>query len=124
MYQESRNSFQYNGWVLAKLKDHNDLEVFNCQDDDLNEYFKIDSLKHKKELLTETYALTEATDKTFFPVALIDLCNDSIRREKFNKISELKNFSTQKTTLLTPQLKLQDWVYIMNFNETILDLFF
>jgi len=106
MCQESRNSFHYNGWILAKLRDNSYLEVFNCQDDDLNEYFKIDSLKHKKELLTETYALTEATDKTYFPVALIDLCNDSIRREKFNKINKLKSFSTQKNYPSYPAVKI------------------
>jgi GNAT superfamily N-acetyltransferase len=106
MCQESRNSFHYNGWILAKLKDHNYLKVFNCQDDDLNEYFKVDSLKHKKELLTETYTLTESTDKTCFPVALIDLCNDSIRREKFNKVNELKSFSTQKNYPSYPAVKI------------------
>jgi len=64
------------------------------------------NIKHKKELLTETYALTEATDKTLFPVALTDLCNDSIRREKFNKISELKSFSTQKNYPSYPAVKI------------------
>jgi len=63
-------------------------------------------LKHKKELLTEKYILRESSDETCFPVALIDLCNDSIRREKFKKVSELKQFSSEKNYPSYPAVKI------------------
>jgi len=106
MYPETRNSYKNNGWILDKLCDYNSLNIFDCRDDDLNEYFKVDSLKHKNELLTETYVLRESTDESCFPVALIDLCNDSIRRERFKKVSDFKKVSSEKNYPSYPAVKI------------------
>ncbi len=57
------------------------LDEFNCGDDDLNEFFKIDAAQNEKELLGKTYSLTregyEITDQNP-PIALICYCNGSI----------------------------------------------
>lgn len=83
MPQSTRNSHIKDGWLLTKVADHEQIKSFDCGDCDLNEYFRKDVLHHKDELLTETYCLSEATLEIPFPVALIDLCNDSINRKKF-----------------------------------------
>lgn len=82
MPPEERNEIVKDGWALTKVTNNDILFTFNCGDPDLNEYFQKDALHHKEALITQTYCL-KATEEPDFPVALIDLCNDSIRLEKF-----------------------------------------
>jgi hypothetical protein len=81
-FTENRNEFTENGWILRVVGNFNKLKDFDCGNDDLNEFFQKDCYIQRQELLHQTYSLTEATVKKFFPVALISLCNDSIRKEK------------------------------------------
>lgn len=88
MPQKERNEIVDSGWQLQKVTDNNILFSFDCGDHDLNEYFQKDALLHKEALITQTYYL-KATEELDLPVALIDLCNDSIRLKKFSQIPDL-----------------------------------
>ena len=104
--QKTRNSFESDGWLLTQICNYNDIGSFDCGDDDLNEYFKKDAVIHKNELLSKTYIFKEATVENNFPVALVDLCNDSVRREKFKKSPELKAFYKEKHYPSYPAVKI------------------
>jgi len=82
MSQKERNEIADSGWKLQKVTDNDILFTFDCGNQDLNEYFQKDALLHKEALITQTYYL-KATEELDLPVALIDLCNDSIRLKKF-----------------------------------------
>jgi hypothetical protein len=85
MLSDQRNLFQYDGWILSKVIDFDKLTSFDCGRGDLNEFFRKDVFIQKLELLNETYELFEATAGHEYPVALISLCNDAIRKEKVIK---------------------------------------
>lgn len=75
-----RNSFCVGDFVLEKVVDFNSLKNFYCGLDDLDKYFLEDAKIHKQELLAETYQLTSKK----YPgtiIALVSLCNDSVRWE-------------------------------------------
>jgi GNAT superfamily N-acetyltransferase len=105
-----RNSYQKEGWILLKIPDDSFVEAFDCGNTDLNDYFQNDAKKHREELLTETYILQEASIEDIFPVALIDFCNDSIRREKIEKViqtnQELETFIKAKRYHTYPAVKI------------------
>lgn len=62
---------------LVRLEPDSNRKPFDCDDDDLNDFFHVDSIKHSKDLFAVTYALqTEDVTKAFFCVA-----NDSIRSD-------------------------------------------
>ena len=84
-----RNVFVDGPWVIQKIEDECVMSSFDCVDDDLNEYFREDALPHKKELLTQTYSLQEASDEISVPLALFDLCNDSVHLKKYKEIVDL-----------------------------------
>ncbi len=81
MRESDRNSFEHEGWRLSKLFDFGMATGFDCGHADLNDYFRQDALPHRDELLAETYALVAAREGNI-PVALLSLCNDSVRIEK------------------------------------------
>ena len=76
MGKNARNSLEINGWKLRSLEDceYSNFDYFNCDNADLNDFFKNDALAYKKELLVETYCF-EYQDQ---PVALISFRNDSL----------------------------------------------
>lgn len=82
MLSKERNEFELNGWILRQVEDFKKLCDFDCGKDDLNEFFRIDCCLQKEELLNQTYAILESTVEDFLPVALISVCNDSIRKKK------------------------------------------
>lgn len=85
MLIKGRNKIQDGDWILEKLEEQDYAQIgeFDCDNEDLNEFFRVDALEHRKELLTETYSLYEATvGKTIPPVALISFCNDAIHLSK------------------------------------------
>ena len=88
MPQKERNEIIDSGWKLQKVTDNNILFTFDCGDKDLNEYFHKDALLHKEALISQTYHL-KATEDFDLSVALIDLCNDSIRLTRFGQIPDL-----------------------------------
>ena len=88
MLQKERNEMIDGGWKLLKVTDNSILFSFDCGDKDLNEYFQKDVLLHKEALIGQTYYF-KVTDEIDFPVALIDLCNDSIRLKKFSKLPDI-----------------------------------
>ena len=82
MLNGSRNVFADGSWILQKVEDRALCEPFDCGDDDLNEYFHIDAILHKDEILTQTYCLQESTYPDL-ALALLDFCNDAVRLEKY-----------------------------------------
>jgi GNAT superfamily N-acetyltransferase len=106
MTQNSRNSIEKDGWILTKPQQFDSFQYFDCIDSDLNEYFQKDIALHRLELLSEVYILKEATMESELPVALVDLCNDSIRREKVKDIEDLKIFCSDKHYPSYPAVKI------------------
>ncbi len=102
MLQKERNELVDGGWKLQKVTDENILNKFDCGDQDLNEYFKKDALLHKEALISQTYYL-KAAEEIDFPVALIDLCNDSIRLKKF---ADTPNLAENKRYPFLPAVKI------------------
>lgn len=89
MVSIDRNIFVDGSWTLRKLENYTICATFDCDDDDLNEYFRVDAPLHKQELLTQTYYLHENTIPDVV-VALLDFCNDAVRIEKCRKAIETK----------------------------------
>lgn len=77
----SRNQIIHDGWILEKLQCHDDIATFDCGDQDLNEYFRHDSLLYRQELLTQTYCFYQQGVFQREAAALIDFCNDSLARD-------------------------------------------
>lgn len=73
--------------ILKRLNPEDLRPPFDCDDDDLNEFFTKDSIVSGKELLSVTYVL-EQNNKT---IAFFSVSNDSIKKEnvplsKFKKL--------------------------------------
>ena len=73
--------------ILKRLNPSDPRPPFDCDDDDLNEFFTQDSVISGKELLSVTYVL-EQNNKT---IAFFSVSNDSIKKEnvpssKFRKL--------------------------------------
>ena len=105
MLTPERNDFIVDDWLLTKLLDFDRVKKeFDCGKKDLNEYFWNDALAHREELLSETYFLKEATVEDDFPVALISLANDTVRREKiweFLGLAESKKYKSYPAVKIT-----------------------
>ena len=54
----ARNQIILDGWVLEKLDNQEDILSFDCDDSDLNEYFRVDSVQYRKELMTQSYCFS------------------------------------------------------------------
>ena len=106
MQKDSRNRIVSNGWVLSDFEDYHLLNDFDCGDADLNEYFRKDASPHNSELLSKTYSLIADGDELPFPVALIDLCNDSVKREKITNLELFKNLPETKRYPAYPAVKI------------------
>jgi GNAT superfamily N-acetyltransferase len=97
-----RNTFVDGSWVLKKIENRTICDAFDCGDTDLNEYFHVDAILHKQELLTETYCFQEIT----FPdlaVAILDFCNDAVQ---FQKLHGAVDIPRQKQYSSLPAVKL------------------
>ena len=105
MLKPERNDFIVDGWLLTKLLDFDRVKKeFDCGKKDLNDYFWNDAFAHREELLSETYFLKEATVEDDFPVALISLANDTVRREKiwdFLGLAESKKYPNYPAVKIT-----------------------
>jgi GNAT superfamily N-acetyltransferase len=73
-----RNTFVNNDWILENVEDSSICSSFDCGDTDLNEYFQVDVIWHKEELLTQTYCLYKRSSPQIV-LALLDFCNDAIK---------------------------------------------
>lgn len=85
MLSKKRNEIHNGKFCLIPLRGEmfksREVVSFDCGDDDLNEFFRIDAYDHQAQLLTTTYYFqpTEVTEKNlFFPVAFVSLLNDII----------------------------------------------
>lgn len=114
MLSRGRNKIRIGNWQFKKLDiaDYEKCKNFDCDDDDLNDFFRRDALDHKKELLTETYSLSlvrkeQDKDLSSISIALISFCNDAIifpdeDRKKFlpDKKSHYKSLPSVKIARL------------------------
>ncbi len=84
--QEKRNNIRTELLTSIQLEKEADFEIpeiglFDCGDDDLNEFIRNDAWNYKRRLLAETYLFypTELADQNIFkPVAYASVCNDAI----------------------------------------------
>jgi len=81
MLSAKRNTLEKDDWILEKIDDFSSIAVFDCGDNDLNDFFRKDAQAHKEQLLAETYVLLQKKAQGV-PVALFSLSNDVIRLEK------------------------------------------
>jgi len=79
MQPNARNSFGNDEWRLEKVDDFSIFSDFKCGDRDLDDFIRRDAVRHRTELLAETYALKEATVRSDFPVAFVSFYNDAIQ---------------------------------------------
>lgn len=93
MPENERNVFNSNGWTLQKVADFTKLCDFDCGKADLNDFFRNDCHIQKRELLNQTFTLIEAGVEDFFPLALISLSNDAVKK---NKVGWWLGFKDQK----------------------------
>jgi GNAT superfamily N-acetyltransferase len=92
-----RNSITSDEFELAILEAKEDFsctDLFDCDDADLNDFFKNDAFSFKKELLAETYYFKpiEATGKEIRPVAFVSFLNDAIQITKEEKKTAKRGF--------------------------------
>lgn len=76
MPNANRNAFVDGPWLLKKIDNRALCTSFDCGDDDLNEYFREDSVAHQQELLTQSYCL-QLSNHLQIALALLDFCNDA-----------------------------------------------
>lgn len=123
MSKNSRNSIEKDGWVLTKPEQIDSFQAFDCGNDDLNEYFKKDIIHHKSELLSEVYVFKEKSFAFEFPVALIDLCNDSVRRDKFKVVESIKPLYPEIGYASYPAVKITRFGVSQNFQGSSIGSF-
>lgn len=102
MLIEPRNCVSCDSWRLSPLSDFTIFSGFDCDDEDLNDFIINDALKHKEELVAETYLFT-FNNAPSTPIAFVSLLNDSIplstsrqRRLIPNSIRKYKNYPSVK----------------------------
>jgi len=116
MPQLERNIIQDKNLILKKIFDPSLVKNFDCGDSDLNEYFKDDAFKHRSELLSETYYLTNNEFQDDFPIALISLSNDGVRKEKLNS-EWTSNLHKSKIYTTYPAVKISRLGVNMDFQR-------
>ena len=52
-----RNSFVKDDWILENVTDLSVCSSFSCGDDDLDDYFHVDAVWHREELISQTYTI-------------------------------------------------------------------
>lgn len=102
----SRNRFQHDGFILEKLRCHDDIAAFDCGDDDLNEYFRKDSIAYRSELMTQTYCFLRENTEQNNALAIIDFCNDSLARNFISKSNQRKINHNKRGYKAFPALKI------------------
>lgn len=83
-----RNSFADDKWVLKKIDNLALCTSFDCDDEDLNDYFQNEAVQYRNELLTQTYYL-HVVGYPSKAIALLDFCNDAVHIEQYKKDVEL-----------------------------------
>ncbi len=99
-----RNEYVDDIWILKKVENPTLCGSFDCGDDDLNEYFHVDAMLHKKELLTQTYCLGVRAMPNLV-VALLDFCNDAVLLKKYSDAIDI-NIDERKRYPSLPAVKL------------------
>ncbi len=89
MANVDRNEFVDGIWILKKVENTAICDSFDCGDDDLNEYFHVDAILHKKELLTQTYCLQVRAIPDLV-IALLDFCNDAVQLKKYRNTIDIE----------------------------------
>lgn len=105
MANMGRNEFVDGDWILKKVENIAICGSFDCGDADLNEYFHVDAILHKQELLTQTYCLQLRAIPDLV-IALLDFCNDTVQLKKYSNtinidIDERKRYSYLPAVKLT-----------------------
>ena len=108
-----RNTCYDDQWVIKKVENEEACQDFDCGDDDLNEYFHVDIINHRQQLLTETYCLRYLENQDSI-IALLGFCNDSLQ---FNKIKDGVDIPETKRYRYLPAAKLTRFSVAKNFQR-------
>ena len=98
---ETRNKFESDKFVLARLEskeDFDSISSFDCGNPDLNDFFRDDAFMHRQHLLAETYyfqPIKATREDIFIPVAFISFLNDNIPLTKEEGKTNKKDFKKQ-----------------------------
>ena len=80
-----------------KQLENSDKYEFDCGDSDLNEFFLVDAIPHKRELIGVTYFFYNKPDKT--AIAFFTVMNDALRTDNFkNELPEGKRYTFYPAT--------------------------
>jgi GNAT superfamily N-acetyltransferase len=69
-------------FTIRRLSDNDERPPFNCDDNDLNEFFAIDSIKSTKELMSVTYVVEDNMGEL---QAFFSLSNDAVKKAEVEK---------------------------------------
>lgn len=106
MEQNARNKIILDGWILEKLNHQEDISSFDCGDNDLNDYFREDSINYRKELMTQSYCFYQDGCSQDKSVALVDFCNDSLAKENISKKSKREINHQKRGYKVFPAIKI------------------
>ncbi len=65
--------------TLHQLSETTRIDLFDCGDDDLNEFFRIDALPHQKALIGKSYYFTIDEGNNPTPICAFTVSNDALR---------------------------------------------
>lgn len=88
MLSAERNKITFDGWILEPFCVDALAFDFNCDDGDLNDFFRNNLLDHENQFLTRSYLFSpeEATIKDGVPpIAVISFCNDALLKHSFKR---------------------------------------
>ncbi len=88
MLSADGNRILYQNWLLEPITPEALLFEFDCDNDDLNSFYKDDLLQHEQELVTKSYVFSpkDATVRDGEPpAAFISYCNDAVLKAQFTK---------------------------------------
>ena len=96
-----RNKFTKDGWTLESVLDLSVCSSFDCGNDDINDYFRVDALWHREELLSQTYCLYQDTEPDLH-LAFLDFCNDALKMQyPFTGVDQKIHYSFLPAVKLT-----------------------
>lgn len=111
MLVKKRNEFHTDKFSLVPVKNLKIFEswefiCFDCDNKDLNEFFRFDACAHQEQLLATTYYFqprAATIEKIFFPVALVSLLNDKIEITKEERKGLKKNLGKDLKNIPFPK---------------------
>ena len=94
----------HNRFFIRRLDETEYVNVFDCGDDDLNDFIINESVPFRRALLAVTYVLAEKSDPDKV-IAFCSLANDRVSLSDFGNKTEFNRFRRQKCFPQSKRLK-------------------